>query len=762
MIPHLRKLLFVLSLAVMPMAGAANFTTIDSFAYKNQAEAERTWRAVGNSPRVVQDAKGLVLPCPFQEDRDRVYWDRDVNLNLADYSSLEFDLACDQPEALRSFALYLKSGEGWYVWNRPLRSAGRHRLILPRGDFSTEGKPAGWNHVDRLRISPWKGAPVAACLSLYSFTARKDTLFIVRATTSTQDAGERAMSQRLADRISRWLTNVGVSHAVVSEDDVSRGKLSNARLVVLPLNPHPPAAVLSELRGVIERGGHLVVCFSSSAELADLMNVELGAYTPAAKPGRWEAMDFADAEKWHVPPRVYQSSWNIRPVKPRAGAGRVLARWVDATGNVLPDPAWVATDRGLWMTHVLLEDDTFSKQRMLLGLLAHFEKTLWYEAARNALADVGKIDSFTGVEGAVAGIRKLARGDQEIADQLAQARELRGQMTGEFNRGNYAGAVDLNEEIRELLTAAYARCQNPRRGELRGIWDHDGTGWFPGDWDKTCRIMAQSGFNTVFPNMQWAGLAHYKSDVIPTSDTFRRYGDQVTACVKAAHKYGMQVHVWKVCWNVEQAPDEYVARLKKSGRLLKSASGATLPWLNPAIADNQTLELDAIKELVRNYDIDGLHLDYIRYPPAAAEKSAWAISEFVRKVNAEVKALRPDLKLSAAVWGQYPSCVKSVGQDWAAWLKGGYVDFVVPMNYTADRYEFESLLRRQLALPNAKGRILAGIGVTSAESQLRPDEAMEQVLTLRALDVPGFVLFDMSHPVLDATLPMLRLGLTKP
>ena len=105
--------------------------------------------------------------------------------------------------------------------------------------------------------------------------------------------------------------------------------------------------------------------------------------------------------------------------------------------------------------------------------------------------------------------------------------------------------------------------------------------------------------------------------------------------------------------------------------------------------------------------------------------------------------------------------MKSVGQDWAAWLEKGYVDFVVPMNYTTDRYEFESLLRRQTALPAARGRIYAGIGVSAAESQLRADQVIEQINTLRKLNSPGFLLFDMSPQTLNDTLPMLELGVTR-
>jgi uncharacterized lipoprotein YddW (UPF0748 family) len=338
-------------------------------------------------------------------------------------------------------------------------------------------------------------------------------------------------------------------------------------------------------------------------------------------------------------------------------------------------------------------------------------------------------------------------------------------MRTSLSEGNFPGVVRKGRSLSEALTEAYSLCQDPRAGELRAIWDHNGTGWYPGDWGRTCRTLQENGFNAVFANLQWAGLAHYPSRVLPVSDTCRLYGDQAAACLAAGRRHGVKVHAWKVCWNVEQAPDDFVARMKRGNRLLKGAKGQTLNWLDPSRADNVELEVQALRDLVERYDVDGVHLDYVRYPPGLPPGAvkASAITHFVRRVHEELKSARKDIRISAAVWGAYPACVSSVGQDWALWLQEGLVDFVCPMNYTEDRYQFNALLEKQLALPRARGRIVAGIGVTSAESQLRPDEVIDQVLTLRRLDgVSGFALFDMSHPVLDKTLPALRRGVTRP
>ena len=59
-------------------------------------------------------------------------------------------------------------------------------------------------------------------------------------------------------------------------------------------------------------------------------------------------------------------------------------------------------------------------------------------------------------------------------------------------------------------------------------------------------------------------------------------------------------------------------------------------------------------------------------------------------VSREAKKIRPGLKISAAVFGSYPGCRESVAQDWPAWVKAGYLDFVCPMDYTTSDEEFAS------------------------------------------------------------------------
>jgi uncharacterized lipoprotein YddW (UPF0748 family) len=788
-------LLLAVTTGFAPAAGALQ--TVDAFRYADAAAAGAAWRAIPPAPAVRPAANGLQFSCPFNGDTERVYWDRDVNLNLSGATSFALELTCDQPEAIRTLAVYFRSGAGWYIWSKPLRAAGRQRLVLHKQEFSVEGQPAGWQRIDRIRLSPWRGTPVNARLVAHSLTAQRDQVYVVSATLSAPDAAARGLAQRTTARVSSWLRSAGVQHAVITEEELIRQDTGGARVLLLPYNPQPPAGLLNLLRRFTAGGGKLIVCYSDSAELADLMDVKLGAYLQSKETGRWSVMLFDDPQAWRVPARVYQHSWNIRVAQPVGGRGEVIARWGNATGQSAGEPAWIATGNGAWMTHVLMDDDRANKERLLLGLVGHYDPSVWAEAARHALDHAGQIDNFPSFTAAVSGIRIQAGPDREAVEAaLARATQAHHALIRQHATGAFPDAVASAEQVRAALTEAYSLTQRPRAGEFRGVWDHDGVGWYPGDWDRTCRELKSHGVNAIFPNVLWAGLAHYPSRVVPGSGTLKRLGDQMKACLVAARRHGLQVHAWKVLWQVENAPADFLARLRKEGRLQQGVDGKPVLWMNPALPANVNQELAAIEELARTYALDGIHLDYVRFPSGDACYSpasrrlfeAWSgkvlgpwpasvlsgrgradyrrwraglITDFVRQAHRRVKAVNPDLKLSAAVWGGYPDTIDSIGQDWATWLREGYVDFVCPMNYTEDRFRFAALLQKQLALPGARNRIYPGIGVTASESQLRADEVVEQIATLRRLGAGGFLLFDLSQTLRTETLPVLGRGATR-
>jgi uncharacterized lipoprotein YddW (UPF0748 family) len=792
--------LWLLCLQLILPIGAQAGQLIDRFLYSSSREAQQVWQTRMKSPLVSASADGLTLPIPFSDNVDRVCWDRNVSLNLSSYSSFELTLTCDRPEALRSLSIYFQSGDGWYIWNKPLKKAGRQTLSILKGDFETEGKPAGWARISAIRISPWKGQAVDTKIILHAFSARNDSILLIRGTTSARDAGGRAVADKVTDRVSSWLEEMGVAHGIVTDNAVESGALKSASLAILCYNPFPSDAELKALQSFLQQGGKLIVFYGAEPRLATMMNMKLGTYQKADKPGRWASFQFPQAQRWGVPQRIYQDSPNVFTVYPSNDSAEVIAWWEDLEGRRLKDPAWVASPQGLWMSHILMNDDMQNKRDMLVGLIGQFLPSVWKASAHRCIEYAGRIDSFRSMSDALDRISEAsgaAQNPAHVEKLLDRARTTFLDMKESFNKEDYSRVVSQTRTLRDLLVEAYGCVQRPKAREFRGVWDHDGTGWFPGDWDKTCRILSENGITAIFPNVIWAGMAHYPNQILPTTATAARYGDQIEQCVKAAHKYGLEAHVWMVCWRLDGAPAEFVELMKQQGRLQVNAAGKTVPWLCPSHPKNVKLAVDTLKDVATRYDIDGIHLDYVRYSdstlcfspvtrkafeaylghevtpwPGAArpggnyekEFKRWRagqISSFVKQVYEGVKSVNPKIRVSAAVFGSYPDSINSVGQDWGTWLKNGYIDFVCPMNYTTDLNGFIALTDKQIRLTGARDRILPGLGVSADESQLTPDQVIEQILAARRLGTPGWMLFDLSGSLRREILPVMHMGVTR-
>ena len=324
--------------------------------------------------------------------------------------------------------------------------------------------------------------------------------------------------------------------------------------------------------------------------------------------------------------------------------------------------------------------------------------------------------------------------------------------------------------------------------EGRAFWNHSGTGAYPGDWERTAKALEAGGFNMILPNQLWAGRADYPSKLLPHSEIFRKYGDQVAQCVAAAHRHALQVHVWKVNFNLGNAPREFVERLRREGRTQVSASGKATNWLCPSHPENFRLEVDTMLEVARMYPVDGLHFDYIRYPdgehcycdgcrkrfeadsgkpvsnwpadcyrgPRRNEYRTWRCRQITRVVEAvsrEAKRVRPGIKISAAVFGQYPSCRQEVGQDWLAWVKAGYVDFLCPMDYSASDDTLADLVAGQVSLVAGRVPIYAGIGATAVQPPMTAQQVLGQIEKARSLGASGFSIFNLDGKTIETLVP---------
>jgi uncharacterized lipoprotein YddW (UPF0748 family) len=318
--------------------------------------------------------------------------------------------------------------------------------------------------------------------------------------------------------------------------------------------------------------------------------------------------------------------------------------------------------------------------------------------------------------------------------------------------------------------------------------------------EKIANVVATArkyGFNTLFVQVRGRGDALYNSTLEPRStelDGEPASFDPLATVISDAHAAGIQVHAWLntyYVWSSSKLPDSplHVVNSHKDW-LVKDANG-NMPltpsdategaFLSPANEQARRFIHDVFMEVVKNYDIDGIHFDYVRYPseyydysPSAldgftvhmnqvipgcsdrintrtdplayvhAYPEVWAswrrdqVTDLVRSISHDVKAVKPWVVVSAAVFANAEDAFDARGQDWKEWLKEGIIDVVIPMAYNNSSQLVGSQLKDAEVTAHEYGRFCyAGLGSwhISAES------TSDKIKIARQLGVQGIVLF---------------------
>ncbi len=324
--------------------------------------------------------------------------------------------------------------------------------------------------------------------------------------------------------------------------------------------------------------------------------------------------------------------------------------------------------------------------------------------------------------------------------------------------------------------------------ELRGVWS--GYQVKP-DWDTATQKLSAANFNAVFPYVCSSGIAYYHSQVLPVSQ-FAQQHDYLAEAVSAAHKHNIAVHARVLALEMLFAAEQTKAAFAAAGRLMTNSQGETAPWLCPTDPRNRQLLERIVTELVTHYDIDGLQFDYLRYPgrdyclcqrcrrqfaadtgaqisqwpqdvlpggPGAPQFNKWRqeqLTALLSDLVAQARAARPDIVISAAVFPRWAEHSARFGQDAARWVQLGLLDFVAPMNYTADRLDFATWLLTQRKAIGGRVPLVVGMGPLSDACQFDgPEQLAEQIQIARSFGAGGFIIFKYTDQFAQEYLPYL-------
>lgn len=334
--------------------------------------------------------------------------------------------------------------------------------------------------------------------------------------------------------------------------------------------------------------------------------------------------------------------------------------------------------------------------------------------------------------------------------------------------------------------------------EMRGLWVVRTGLVSPAAVDEVVEQAAAGGLNALFVQVRGRGDAFYRSRLVPRSELLRKQPagfDPLARLIERARGRGLTVHAWvnvlltahftslSPASVVMQHPEWLMVprsgaratlsgdpkgllwRVRQSARADGDVEGYYLSPSAPAVAEH--LE-GVVREIVREYPVDGLHLDFIRYPGPQYDYSVAALAEFEReqgggdllglpgqrpeawndyrretltllagRLARAARAERKPLAISAAVVPDRATAVSHKFQDWPGWLASGLLDAICPMAYTADSRVFRQQIR------DAQDQVRLGQAVWAGVGAYRLDVAgiVAKIREARAQGASGVVLF---------------------
>lgn len=293
--------------------------------------------------------------------------------------------------------------------------------------------------------------------------------------------------------------------------------------------------------------------------------------------------------------------------------------------------------------------------------------------------------------------------------------------------------------------------------------------------DKMTATLVSAGITDVFLQVRGRGDAYYKSRIVPMAAGIDTSFDPLGYAIRKIRPHSVRIHLWLnvfLIWSADERP--------YSGRHVynvfpewSAVSGANVPmaelgtkkvrsmnhegvFFSPSVEEYSDHFQGIVTELMRQYEFDGIHLDYIRYPgddydySAAArsrfimnyhidpltmkplpsgslsgDQKSWArtawdqfrrdvITDFVRTLRDSMRVLNPDVRLTAAVFADLNVAKNKIFQDWPDWISRGIIDYAVVMNYATDDKMFRSRLHTmQAALGKSdfKEKVIQGIAI---------------------------------------------------
>ena len=361
-------------------------------------------------------------------------------------------------------------------------------------------------------------------------------------------------------------------------------------------------------------------------------------------------------------------------------------------------------------------------------------------------------------------------------------------------KGLAAALLAVLAPLLPLCTHAQDWSGREPRYEVRAVWLTTLSGL---DWPRRAATTAEGfaqqraelcstldelqrvGINTVFFQARIRSTTAYPSAIEPWDGAFTgtpgRAPDYnpLRLAVDECHKRGMELHAWVVAFPIcKVAVAKHLGRKALPNLRPELCKRAGDQWMmNPGVPETATYLAKVCKEIAENYDVDGIHLDYIRYPEESipwndkatfrkygkkgqslAEWRTENVTRCVRAIHDAVKGVRPWIKVSCSPVGKHSDLPRqssygwnareAVNQDAQAWLREGLMDMLCPMMYFDGKHFYPFALDWKEG--SAGKPVVPGLGIyflSPKEKDWGLDVIRRQIYFIRQAELGGEAYF---------------------
>lgn len=333
---------------------------------------------------------------------------------------------------------------------------------------------------------------------------------------------------------------------------------------------------------------------------------------------------------------------------------------------------------------------------------------------------------------------------------------------------------EVDREFRAAWIATVANINWPTKNNLTTQQQKD-------EAIKILDLLQDANFNAVIFQARPSADAMYKSDLEPWSYFLTGaigkaptpFYDPLEFWIEESHKRGMELHVWLNPYRAHHTtggPITNESMVKKMPeQIIKLRNG--MYWMDPSDEKTQDHTSKIIKDLVKRYDIDAIHIDDYFYPYREynggkdfPDNRTWNdyqkrggnlsradfrranVNKFIKRIHDEIKAEKSYVKFGISPFGiwkpGFPEGIKGTSQydelyaDAKLWLNEGWLDYFSPQLYWKNDgpQSFTSLLRWWESENSEKRHLWPGLNTIGLKDVAdRPTEIVNQINSTRAI-----------------------------